>query len=55
MIYDFPITRTSFNSAAFNYALSCTKTALLLRMEHQDPRQDSEETLGTMPGHSFRI
>lgn len=55
MIYDFPITRMSFNSAAFNYALACTKAALFLCMKYQDPRQDSEETSGTMHRHGFKI
>lgn len=48
MIYDFPITKTSSNSTAFNYALACTKAALFPSMTYQDPREDSEETSGTM-------
>ena len=55
MIYYFPITRMSFHSAAFNYALACTKAALFPCMKYQDPRQDSEETSGTMHRHSFKI
>lgn len=40
MIYDSPIVRVSFSSAALHYALVCAEAALSLCVKGQDPRED---------------